>query len=83
MGKDLPGFTMPVCLIWGKQDTITPPHVAEEFNEKMPNSELHWIDECAHAVMMEQPETFNRLLDEWLSKTLGTASATDASVTES
>lgn len=83
MGDDLGDFKMPVCLIWGKQDSITPPHVAEEFNEKMPHSELYWIDECAHAAMMEQPEEFNRLLDDWLSKTLGTASATDASVTQS
>ncbi len=83
MGKDLGSFKMPVCLIWGKQDSITPPHVAEEFHEKMPNSELFWIDKCAHAAMMEQPETFNRLLDEWLSKTLGTSSASDASVAES
>lgn len=68
MAKDLPGFNLPVCLIWGKNDTITPPDVAEEFHQLLPNSELHWIDECGHAPMMEQPEKFNELLDNWLSK---------------
>ena len=83
MGKDLASFKLPVCLIWGKQDSITPPHVADEFHEKIAHSELFWIDECAHAAMMEQPETFNRLLDEWLSKTLGIGTAAHASDTES
>lgn len=70
MAKDLPHLKMPVCLIWGKQDTITPPEVAEEFHTLIPHSELYWIDQCGHAAMMEQPEEFNRLADAWLSRTL-------------
>ena len=70
MAKDLPNLKMPVALIWGKQDTITPPHVAEEFHSLIPKSELFWIDECGHAPMMEHPDTFNGLVDEWLAKTL-------------
>jgi pimeloyl-ACP methyl ester carboxylesterase len=70
MAGDLPNLKMPVCLIWGKQDTITPPDVAEEFHTLIPHSELFWIDECGHAAMMEQPEAFNATVDGWLSKTL-------------
>jgi len=66
MGKDIKDMKMPVCLIWGKNDTITPPEVAEEFHEKMENSELFWIDECGHAPMMEHPLEFNQYLDGWL-----------------
>ncbi len=66
MAKDIPQMTMPVCLIWGKNDTITPPEVAEEFQNLFPNAELFWIDQCGHAPMMEHPELFNRLLDEWM-----------------
>lgn len=66
MRKDLPNFTMPVCLIWGRNDTITPPEVAEEFLEKLPDADLYWIDKCGHAPMMEHPETFNEILDKWL-----------------
>lgn len=68
MGKVLGDYKMPVCLIWGKNDTITPPHVAEEFHAKMPDSELFWIDKCGHAPMMEHPQTFNDLLAGWLNK---------------
>jgi pimeloyl-ACP methyl ester carboxylesterase len=68
MAKDLPNMTMPACLIWGRNDTITPPEVAEEFHQKLPDSELYWIDQCGHAPMMEHPETFNKILEEWLNK---------------
>lgn len=68
MAKDLQKFTMPACLIWGKNDTITPPEVAKEFHDKLPDSELHWIDKCGHAAMMEHPKEFNEILDQWLSK---------------
>ena len=68
MGKDLPKMSVPTCLIWGKNDTVTPPDVAEEFHKLLPNSELHWIDKCGHAPMMESPEKFNELLEPWLTK---------------
>jgi len=55
-------------LIWGNNDTITPPFVAKKFNELIPNSELEFIDECGHAPMMERPEKFNALLKNFLSK---------------
>lgn len=68
MAKDLENFNLPVCLIWGKNDAVTPPHVADEFHKLLPNSELFWIDECGHAAMMEKPIIFNEILDTWLVK---------------
>lgn len=68
MREELHNYKMPVCLIWGKNDTITPPEVAEEFHELLPDSDLFWIDQCAHAPMMEHPQTFNNLLDNWLQQ---------------
>ena len=68
MAKDLHKINIPVALIWGKNDKITPPEVAIEFNQLLPNSELYWIDQCGHAPMMEHPEEFNRLLKLFLEK---------------
>ncbi len=68
MSKDLYKINIPVALIWGKNDKITPPDVAIEFNHLLPDSELHWIDHCGHAPMMEHPEEFNRLLKGFLEK---------------
>jgi pimeloyl-ACP methyl ester carboxylesterase len=70
MADELPKMKMPTCLIWGKQDNITPPEVGEEFNKLMPNSELFWMDKCGHAAMMEKPEEFNGIYEAWLNKTL-------------
>lgn len=68
MIKDLPTITTPVCLIWGKQDNVTPPEVAVDMHKFLPNSSLNWIDECGHAAMMEKPEEFNEILYRWLQQ---------------
>jgi pimeloyl-ACP methyl ester carboxylesterase len=66
MAKDITKITAPTLLIWGLNDTITPPIVAHEFNRLIPNSELRFIDKCGHAPMMEHPEKFNKIFEEFL-----------------
>ncbi len=68
MADDLPNMTQPTCLIWGKNDIVTPPEVAEDFHKLLPNSSLFWIDKCGHAPMMEHPQEFNDILDKWLKE---------------
>ena len=68
MAKDLPNMATPTCIIWGKNDSVTPPNVAEEFDELLPDSELFWIDKCGHAAIMEHPKEFNKILFDWLEK---------------
>jgi 2-hydroxy-6-oxonona-2,4-dienedioate hydrolase len=68
LGEELNNVKQPSLLIWGNNDTITPPFVAREFHRLIPNSELHFIDKCGHAPMMEQPEEFNVILDKFLKK---------------
>ena len=68
LGEELKNIHQPTCLIWGNNDTITPPFVGKEFNNLIPNSELHLIDKCGHAPMMEVPGEFNTILDGFLAK---------------
>jgi 2-hydroxy-6-oxonona-2,4-dienedioate hydrolase len=68
MGKDLPKMNTPTCIIWGENDSVTPPEVGTEFHEKLPDSDLFWIKKCGHAAMMEHPDTFNEILIAWLEK---------------
>jgi pimeloyl-ACP methyl ester carboxylesterase len=56
------------AIIWGAQDGVTPPNVADEFNSLLPNSDLYWIDKCGHAPMMEHPERFNEIMHSWMEK---------------
>lgn len=68
LGEELNGIKQPTLLVWGQNDTITPPFVAREFHRLIPNSELHFIDKCGHAPMMEQPDEFNVILESFLKK---------------
>ena len=68
LGEELNEIKQPTCLIWGNNDTITPPFVGKEFKRLIPNSELHFVDKCGHAPMMEVPEEFNRILSAFLAK---------------
>src|SRR5215212_6487334 len=68
LGEELNNIKQPTLLIWGNNDTITPPFVAREFHKLLPNSELQFIDKCGHAPMMEVPEEFNIILHKFLKK---------------
>lgn len=68
LGEELNQIQQPTCLIWGNNDTITPPFVGREFHKLIPNSELHFVDKCGHAPMMEVPEEFNKILHKFLTK---------------
>jgi pimeloyl-ACP methyl ester carboxylesterase len=64
----LSAIQAPTLLVWGKQDEVTPPFVAEKFNELIDNSELEFVDKCGHAPMMEHPHLFNEILNTFLEK---------------
>ena len=68
LGEELNSIQQLTLLVWGQNDTITPPFVAREFNRLIPNSELYFIDKCGHAPMMEQPAEFNVILEKFLKK---------------
>ena len=68
LGEELNQIKQPTLLLWGNNDAITPPFVGREFQRLIPNSELHFVDKCGHAPMMEVPEEFNRVLHKFLTK---------------
>lgn len=68
LGEELREIKRITLLIWGRNDTITPPMVGEEFHRLIPNSELHFIDKCGHSPMMEVPGEFNVILKGFLEK---------------
>jgi 2-hydroxy-6-oxonona-2,4-dienedioate hydrolase len=68
LGEELNQIKQPTLLVWGNNDTITPPFVGREFNKLIPNSELYFVDKCGHAPMMEVPDEFNAILHKFLKK---------------
>ena len=61
MAKDLPNMNTPTCIIWGENDSVTPPKIILA-------DRAVGIPKCGHAPMMEHPEDFNTILEAWLSK---------------
>lgn len=70
----LDGIEAPTLLVWGRDDNITPPDVAEEFLARLRNAQLAFIDECGHAPMIEHPEAFNHLMLDFLREVIGAPS---------
>lgn len=68
LSMELHKIKAPTLLIWGLNDTITPPMVAHEFKRLIPNAKLRFIDKCCHAPMMENPNMFNEILEEFLEE---------------
>jgi len=65
--NELPAVACPVLLIWGHNDVVTPPSAAREFEQLLPEAKLHFLTECGHVPMLEQPAAFSALLMDFLS----------------
>ena len=66
MLDELAKVKVPTMIIWGRDDSITPPFVAEQFCDNIRSAELVFIDQCGHAPPIEQPREFARLLHTFL-----------------
>ena len=53
MDGKLEPVKMPVLIVWGKQDILTPLSVGEEMRREMPQSRLAIFDDCGHVAPLE------------------------------
>lgn len=66
LGDKLHQIKTPTLLVWGSEDSVTPPFVGEKFHELIESSQLEFVQECGHAPMMERPLVFNHILEKFL-----------------
>jgi pimeloyl-ACP methyl ester carboxylesterase len=59
---------VPTLLVWGKDDRITPPEIAEQFHARIRGSQLAYLPNCGHAPMLECPEAFDAIVSDWLAE---------------
>lgn len=57
---------VPVLIIVGADDQITPPEAAEKMHNLIPQSELRILEKAGHLSNLEAPETFNNYLQAFL-----------------
>ncbi len=65
----LADISCPTLIACGREDRVTPPALSEEMAAAIPNARLELIDNAAHMLPMEAPETLTRLLRHWLETT--------------
>lgn len=63
---DLGNVRVPVLILQGLQDTMTPPGGAVIIHRQLPMSQLVMMDECSHAIQTDQPEQWRRHLLNFL-----------------
>ena len=68
IAEELPGIDVPVLILAGNQDILTPRGDSEELHDLIPTSELVVISGAAHGFMFEHATTFNRVLLEFLGR---------------
>lgn len=68
VGGELEKVVAPALVLWGRQDIVTPPRVAREFSDRLPDARLHWLDECGHAPMIEKPDEFTKAIAAFLDE---------------
>lgn len=67
MHEQLKTLDHPALIIWGANDTVTPPDVAIQFRECLKHSELHYLPGCGHCAPLEKPAECLRLIESFLA----------------
>jgi len=67
LGEQLPDVKTPTLICWGRQDIVTPPEVAQQFAQLIPNTRLRWLDECGHAPQIEQGAALGAHIAQFLA----------------
>jgi pimeloyl-ACP methyl ester carboxylesterase len=76
----LPDIRVPTLLVWGAEDRVTPPEVAQQFHALIPDSTLVFLRRCGHVPMLERPDAFNATVRGWLQERLGDLTPVEAAV---
>ncbi|HEX2238226.1 MAG TPA: alpha/beta hydrolase [Gammaproteobacteria bacterium] len=63
----LPDIRCPTLVLCGREDSLTPPELAQEMADTIPNSRLVIIKESGHLSAIEQPEQVTASMREWLT----------------
>lgn len=64
----LPQLTIPILLIWGRQDRMVPVTLASQFSQLNPQITLVELDQAGHCLHDECPDRFNAIFLDWVNK---------------
>ncbi|MGH9276735.1 MAG: alpha/beta fold hydrolase [Acidimicrobiales bacterium] len=65
---DLAGIDVPALVIVGEEDAVSPPDVAEDMRDRLPDARLAVIPRAGHLSSLEDPDAFTTELRAFLEK---------------
>ena len=66
LSERINSIRVPTLIITGERDSIVPPKVQVELANQIPNAKHLFIHDAGHAVSVEQPLEYNRIVLEFL-----------------
>jgi pimeloyl-ACP methyl ester carboxylesterase len=63
----VPEIACPTLIVWGRNDEIVPVEDAYEYERLIPGARKVIFEQTGHVPMLERPERFNRLVEEFVS----------------
>jgi 3-oxoadipate enol-lactonase len=64
----LPALAMPVLVVYGADDPLTPPAENRRIADLVPNGRHEQIADARHMPNVEHPDAFNRIMIDWLRR---------------
>jgi pimeloyl-ACP methyl ester carboxylesterase len=64
----LPEIACPTLIVWGDRDLLISVRDAAAFTQLIPNSRKVVFEDTGHVAMLERPDAFNSLLEEFLAE---------------
>lgn len=68
ISERLPQIACPTFVLWGEDDRVIPVRDARRFGELIPQARVLVLPDTGHVAMLERPERFNALLEEFLAE---------------
>ena len=68
LANDIAKISLPILLVCGREDKMTPPFNCFMMKEKIPGAEVALVENAGHMVMLENPGAFNTALIDFLLK---------------
>ncbi len=66
LSEQVNSIRVPTLILTGERDSIVPPKVQIELANQIPDAKHLFIHDAGHAVSVEQPDEYNRIVLDFL-----------------
>src|SRR5690606_37594479 len=67
--SDLPQITQPTCMIIGDSDVLVQPEALTSLVDTYPRMSMHIIANAGHVALLDQPDSFIQIVNDFLCET--------------